>query len=156
MVTSLWLFSRICRKKLILIVNKWESPVPGITSFGVVGHWIFTDLQILQATANTLGYPSAFDNMMETLCYWIIEHGEMELALTWKLHLYCHFCSTWRCYVSSWRGDCNYPPYIAMNPVNYNNSEPGKTRPLVQLWHPRGEPTMVIPLHRNSVNLTHK
>lgn len=91
--------------------------------------------QILQCSIHTLVYPLDFGSVIKTHHNSVIEHGETELSLTWKLHPH------WLAYAvldgaMHARGGKSTPhSYPSVNPGSYNNDHPGKTSPLVQYWH---------------------
>lgn len=70
---------------LIPLLHWW------ITSLGILGQGGAIDPQTLQTVAIVLLYPPALDGKtpmpkLMTPYSWILEHGDIKLGLTWKLH----------------------------------------------------------------------
>lgn len=109
-----------------------------ITSFGVVGQWDPIDLPALQAIASAIAYLLKVYSKSVLLCAktthaWFIEHGDIKLVLTCKLHI------SWLDFLVL--EGAMHAAYLrgkviitdpAVTPKSHNKNWPDKTCPLMQ------------------------
>lgn len=90
--------------------------------------WGHMDPKTLQAIAITLGYPLELDSkilLLKILHSWVIEHREIKLILTWKLHPFWLAFMVLEGAMNAIKGEKQLS-YPTVNPMSYSKEQPGK------------------------------